>query len=54
VLAEAGTEPGVILAEIDPALVTEVRGRIPTLKNARSFTVEVVSASETPGQAIPA
>ncbi|SCY27978.1 carbon-nitrogen hydrolase family protein [Microvirga guangxiensis] len=46
VLAEAGTEPGVILAEIDPALVTEVRGRIPTLKNARSFTIETVSASE--------
>jgi predicted amidohydrolase len=42
VLAEAGTEPGVILAEIDTALVTEVRGRIPTLKNARPFKVEVV------------
>ncbi len=39
VLAEAGTAPGVILAEIDPALVTEVRGRIPTLKNARAFQV---------------
>lgn len=46
VLAEGGTEPGVILAEIDPALVTDVRGRIPTLKNARSFTVETVSAPE--------
>lgn len=44
VLAEAGTEPGVILAEVDPALVTEVRGRIPTLKNARTFTVEVAPA----------
>ncbi|WP_243370441.1 carbon-nitrogen hydrolase family protein [Microvirga solisilvae] len=47
VLAEAGTEPGVILAEIDPALVTEVRGRIPTLKNARSFKVQTVLASES-------
>ncbi|MCG7393558.1 carbon-nitrogen hydrolase family protein [Microvirga sp. ACRRW] len=46
VLAEAGTEPGVILAEIDPSLVTEVRGRIPTLKNARSFKIETVSASD--------
>ncbi len=46
VLAEAGTEPGVILAEIDPALVMEVRGRIPTLKNARSFKIETVSTSE--------
>lgn len=44
VLAEGGTEPGVILAEIDPALVTEVRGRIPTLKNARSFTVKTMPA----------
>jgi len=54
VLAEAGTEPGVILAEIDPAQVTEVRGRIPTLKNARSFTVEVVPAPETLGRAASA
>jgi predicted amidohydrolase len=44
VLAEADTEPGVILAEIDVGLVTEVRGRIPTLKNARPFKVETVSA----------
>ncbi|QFU17805.1 carbon-nitrogen hydrolase family protein [Microvirga thermotolerans] len=44
VLAEAGTEPGVILAEIDPGLVTDARSRIPTLKNARPFAVETVSA----------
>jgi len=44
VLAEAGTEPGVILAEIDVGLVADARGRIPTLKNARSFGVEIVSA----------
>src|SRR5918997_6244107 len=47
VLAEAGTEPGVIMAEIDTALVAEVRGRIPTLKNARPFRVEVVPTIET-------
>lgn len=47
VLAEGGTEPGVFLAEIDTALVGEVRGRIPTLKNARPFKVEVVPAVET-------
>ncbi|MGO4572205.1 carbon-nitrogen hydrolase family protein [Microvirga sp. 2TAF3] len=46
VLAEAGTEPGVILAEIDTDLVTDARGRIPTLKNARPFKVEIVSAEE--------
>lgn len=53
-LAEGGTEPGVILAEIDPALVTEVRGRIPTLKNARSFKVKIVPSSETADQAASA
>jgi predicted amidohydrolase len=46
VLAEAGTEPGVVLAEIDVSLVAEARGRIPTLKNARSFTVETVPAQK--------
>lgn len=45
VLAEAGTEPGVILAEIDPSLVADARGRIPTLKNARPFEVATVSSS---------
>lgn len=44
VLAEAGTEPGVILAEIDPGLVADARSRIPTLKNARPFRVEAVAA----------
>ncbi|MGO4706975.1 carbon-nitrogen hydrolase family protein [Microvirga sp. 2MCAF38] len=43
VLAEAGSEPGVILAEIDPALVIDARSRIPTLKNARPFTLERAS-----------
>ncbi len=45
VLAEGGTEPGVILAEIDTGLVAEARGRIPTLKNARGFRVEAVAAT---------
>jgi predicted amidohydrolase len=54
VLADAGTEPGVILAEIDTALVAEVRGRIPALKNARPFKVEVASASESLGRAASA
>src|SRR3712207_942815 len=52
VLAEGGTEPGVFLAEIDTALVAEVRGRIPTLKNARPFKVEVVPTVETERAAI--
>ena len=48
VLAEGGTEPGVVLAEIDVGLVADARGRIPTLKNARSFTVETISAATRP------
>jgi predicted amidohydrolase len=37
VLAEGGTEPGVIMAEIDPALITEARGRMPSLQHGRRF-----------------
>lgn len=36
VLAEGGTEPGVIVAEIDPALVNEARRRIPSLQHDRA------------------
>jgi predicted amidohydrolase len=42
VLADGGTEPGVVLAQIDLSLVADARGRIPALKNARPFDVEVV------------
>ncbi|WOF75247.1 carbon-nitrogen hydrolase family protein [Parvibaculaceae bacterium PLY_AMNH_Bact1] len=36
VLAEAGTDPCVILAEIDPAKIDEARGRIPSLVHDRA------------------
>jgi deaminated glutathione amidase len=39
ILAEAGTEPGVILARIDPAEVTAARARIPSLQHGRRFEV---------------
>ena len=39
VLAEGGAEPGVILAEVDPALVAAARSRIPSLHNGRRFEV---------------
>jgi predicted amidohydrolase len=39
ILAEAGTEPGVIVADIDAAEVDRVRARIPSLDHARDFTV---------------
>ena len=39
VLAEAGTEPGVIFAEIDPACSTEIREKLPSLQHDRQFKV---------------
>lgn len=46
VLAEAGDEPGVFLAEIDLALVADARSRIPALKHARAITV---TRADAPG-----
>ena len=43
VLAEGGPEPGVILAEIDLALVADARQRIPSLQHGRPFRVDVVA-----------
>jgi len=37
VLAEGGTEPGVVMAEIDPAEVAAARARIPSLHHGRRF-----------------
>ena len=39
VLAEGGTEPGVVMAEIDPAEVAKARSRIPSLQHGRRFEV---------------
>ena len=39
IVAEAGTEPGVIIADIDPAEVAAARGRIPSLQHGRRFEV---------------
>jgi predicted amidohydrolase len=39
VLADGGTEPGVIMAEIDPALAVDARARIPSLQHGRRFEV---------------
>jgi deaminated glutathione amidase len=37
VLTEGGTEPGVVMAEIDPALVAQARSRMPSLQHGRRF-----------------
>ena len=39
VVAEGGTEPGVIMATIDPAEVTAARAKIPSLQHGRRFEV---------------
>jgi predicted amidohydrolase len=38
ILAEAGTEPGVIVADIDPQLSVTARAKLPNLKHGRDFT----------------
>ncbi len=43
VVAEGGTEPGVIMAEIDPALVASARSRIPSLQHGRRFELSATS-----------
>jgi predicted amidohydrolase len=44
VLAQAqGADPGVIVAEIDTALSTAARAKIPNLRNAREFHVETAT-----------
>ena len=37
ILAEGGTEPGVVLAEVDPAEVAAARAKIPSLLHGRRF-----------------
>lgn len=39
ILAEGGTEPGVVLAKIDPAKVQSVRKNIPSLQHGRRFSL---------------
>jgi predicted amidohydrolase len=52
VLAEAGTEPGVIIAEIDIRSVDEVRRKIPSLTHDREFGV-VRAEGSLPETALP-
>jgi predicted amidohydrolase len=39
ILAEGGIEPGVVMAEIDPAEVAIARARIPSLQHGRRFEI---------------
>ena len=48
-IAEAGTEPGFIVADIDPAEVARVRERVPSLTHDRSFVVVEAGGHPGPG-----
>ncbi|MBB3808811.1 carbon-nitrogen hydrolase family protein [Pseudochelatococcus contaminans] len=39
VMAEGGSEPGIILASIDPAMVAQVRAQIPSLRHTQLFSL---------------
>jgi predicted amidohydrolase len=39
IIAEGGTEPGVVMAEIDPAAIAAARARIPSLQHGRRFEI---------------
>jgi deaminated glutathione amidase len=54
IIAEAGTEPGVIVAEVDPAQVAAARSRIPSLLNGRRFEVIEPMAEPTHLRAVRA
>ena len=47
VIAEGGTEPGVVMAEITPADVATARARIPSLQHGRRFEVITPAAEPT-------
>lgn len=47
VIAEGGTEPGVIMAEIDSAAVAAARARIPSLQHGRRFEIVEPMAEPT-------
>jgi predicted amidohydrolase len=44
VLAEAGEDPQILLADIDLGLCAETRAKIPSLKHGREFEVEIAGA----------
>ena len=39
ILAEGGSEPGVVMAEIDPGDVAKARSRVPSLQHGRRFEI---------------
>ena len=52
VLAEGGTEPSVVIADIDPAEITAARGRVPSLQHGRRFELIAPVAEPAPLHAV--
>jgi predicted amidohydrolase len=52
ILAEGGTEPGVVMGTIDLAEVADARGRIPSLQHGRRFEITAPTAEPTHLRAI--
>lgn len=47
IIAEGGTEPGLVMAEIDPSEVAKARARIPSLQHGRRFEIVEPMAEPT-------
>jgi predicted amidohydrolase len=52
ILAEGGTEPGLVMAKVDPAEVAAARGRIPSLQHGRRFEIVEPLAEPRPLHAV--
>jgi predicted amidohydrolase len=52
ILAEGDTEPGVVMAKVDPAEVATVRARMPSLQNGRRFEMVDPTAKTVPLHAV--
>jgi predicted amidohydrolase len=48
VLAEAGEDPQILLADIDPRLSAEARAKIPSLQHGRDFELEICREESVP------
>ena len=47
ILAEGGTEPGVVMADIDPAEIAAARAKVPSLQHGRRFDIVEPMAEPT-------
>jgi predicted amidohydrolase len=48
IIAESETEPGVVLASIDPGQVTAARAKVPSLTHGRRFELIEPASSTAP------